>query len=187
MYPIQTCLYGACMCMYLFAHTHKIKQLLCCLYVPKNTYVSHFPMNSILFVLSLHDVCIYGTDTCILSVSCLYLVSIIPEFCAGFCAAADGFCTGFCAGFASPSARLHRSYIAFSPLSHRRRIVASHRRRIASLHEMQGTSLKLHSPVVQPTRCTLTEDADPEQRVLGEASMRSMRTYVDSEVMVESL
>jgi hypothetical protein len=65
---------------------------------------------------------------------------------------------------------------------HRRRIGASHRRRIASLHEMQGTSLKLHSSVVQPTRCTRTEDVDPEQRVLGEASMR---THV--EVMVERL
>jgi hypothetical protein len=62
---------------------------------------------------------------------------------------------------------------------HRRRIAASHRRCIASLHEMQGTSLKLHSSVVQPTRCTRTEDVDPELRVLGEASMR---THV--EVMV---
>ncbi len=48
---------------------------------------------------------------CILSVSCLYLVSIIPEFCAGFCAAAGGFCAGFCTGFcaiALPSARSAR-------------------------------------------------------------------------------
>jgi len=26
------------MCMYFFAHTYKISQLLCCLYVLKNTY-----------------------------------------------------------------------------------------------------------------------------------------------------
>jgi hypothetical protein len=57
------------------------------------------------------------------------------------------------------SARLHRCLscrIAVTSPSHRRRIAASHRHRIASLHEMQGTSLKLHSPVVQPTRCTRT-------------------------------
>ncbi len=38
MYPIQTCMYDVCMCMYFFAHTYKISQLLCCLYVLKNTY-----------------------------------------------------------------------------------------------------------------------------------------------------
>jgi hypothetical protein len=38
MYLIQTCLYDICMCMYLFAHTNKINQLVCCLYVLKNTY-----------------------------------------------------------------------------------------------------------------------------------------------------
>ena len=38
MYQIQTCLYDVCMCMYFFAHTYKISQLLCCLYVLKNTY-----------------------------------------------------------------------------------------------------------------------------------------------------
>jgi hypothetical protein len=38
MYQIQTCLYEVCMCMYFFAHTYKISQLLCCLYVLKNTY-----------------------------------------------------------------------------------------------------------------------------------------------------
>ncbi len=61
--------------------------------------------------------------------------------------------------------------------SHRRRIAVSHRRRIASLHEMQGTSLKLHPPVVQPTRCTRTKDVDPEQRVLGGASTRTHRSH----------
>ena len=38
MYQIQTCLYEVCMCMYFFAHTYKISQLLCCLYVLKDTY-----------------------------------------------------------------------------------------------------------------------------------------------------
>ncbi len=38
MYHIQTCLYDVCMCMYFFAHTYKISQLLCCLYVLKDTY-----------------------------------------------------------------------------------------------------------------------------------------------------
>jgi hypothetical protein len=160
-----------------------------CACICLNVYVSDSPMTSIVFVLSLYDVCISGKDTCILSILCLYLVSIIPEFCTGFCDAAGGFCAGFCTGFcagfcliASSSARSHRSYIAVTTPSHRRRIAALHRRRIASLHEMQGTSLKLHLSVVQPTRCTRTEDVDPEQRVLGEASMR---THV--EVMVERL
>jgi hypothetical protein len=103
-----------------------------CACICLNVYVSDYPMNSIMFVLSLYDVCISGTDTCILSVSCLYLASIISEFCAGFCAAAGCFCASFCAGFcagfcatALPSARSHRSYIAFSSPSHRRRIAAS--------------------------------------------------------------
>jgi hypothetical protein len=49
------------------------------------------------------------------------------------------------------ASQLHRRRIAVaSP----HRIAASHRRRIASLHEMQGTSLNLYSPVVQPTRCS---------------------------------
>ena len=155
-------------------HTDKSECACICL----NVYVFDSPINSIVLVLSLYDVCISGTDTCILSVSCLYLVSIISEFCAGFCA---GSCPGFCA-IESPSAWSHRSYIAVASPSHRRRIAASHRRRISSLHEMQGTSLKLHSPVMQPSRSTQTEDVDPEQRVLGEASMR---THV--EVMVERL
>ena len=38
MYSIQTCLYDVCMCMYLFAHTYKISQLLLCMYVLKDTY-----------------------------------------------------------------------------------------------------------------------------------------------------
>ncbi len=32
MNPIQTCLFDVCMCMYRFAHTYKINQLVCCLY-----------------------------------------------------------------------------------------------------------------------------------------------------------
>ena len=44
-------------------------------------------------------------------------------------------------------------------------------------------SLELHMPVVQPTRCTRTEEVEPRlQRALGEVMMR---TYV--EVMVERL
>ena len=38
MHLIQTCLYDVCICMYLFAHTYKISQLLCCLYVLQDTY-----------------------------------------------------------------------------------------------------------------------------------------------------
>ena len=38
MYLIQTCLYDVCMCMYFFPHTYEISQLLCCLYVLKDTY-----------------------------------------------------------------------------------------------------------------------------------------------------
>ncbi len=38
MYQIQTCLYDVCICMYLLAHTYKISQLLCCLYVLQDTY-----------------------------------------------------------------------------------------------------------------------------------------------------
>ena len=92
------------------------------------------------------------------------------------------------------SAPLHhrlRGRIAVASPSHRRiasaphRIgAASHRHRITSLHETQAlpTSLELHMPVVQPTRCTRTEEVDPQQRALGEVMMR---TYV--EVMVERL
>jgi hypothetical protein len=92
------------------------------------------------------------------------------------------------------STRLHRRLrgrIAVASPSHRRRIAASHRSRIASpQHRIAAqnagdlpTSLELHMPVVQPTRCTRTEEVEPrQQRALGEVMMR---TYV--EVMVERL
>jgi hypothetical protein len=93
------------------------------------------------------------------------------------------------------SARLHRRLrgrgIAVASPLHRRRIAASHRSRIASpQHRIAAqnagdlpTSLELHMPVVQPTRCTRTEEVEPrQQRALGEVMMR---TYV--EVMVERL
>jgi cysteine sulfinate desulfinase/cysteine desulfurase-like protein len=43
-----------------------------CVYICLNVYVSDSHMDSIVFVLSLYDVCISGTETCILSVSCQY-------------------------------------------------------------------------------------------------------------------
>jgi len=63
----------------------------------------------------------------------------------------------------SPSVQSHRRRIAVASPSHRRRIAASHRRRIASLATPGDlpTSLELHLPVVQPTRCTRTEEVGP--------------------------
>ena len=63
----------------------------------------------------------------------------------------------------SPSVHSHRRRIAVASPSHRRRIAASHRRRIASLATPGDlpTSLELHLPVVQPTRCTRTEEVGP--------------------------
>jgi hypothetical protein len=49
-------------------HTDKSE----CAYICLNVYVSDSTMDCIVFVLSLYDVCISGTDTCILSVSCQY-------------------------------------------------------------------------------------------------------------------
>ncbi len=43
-----------------------------CAYICLNVYVSDSPMDSIVFVLSLYDVCISGTEACIVSVSCQY-------------------------------------------------------------------------------------------------------------------
>ena len=63
----------------------------------------------------------------------------------------------------SPSVHSHRRRIAVASPSHRRRIAASHRRRIASLATPGDlpTSLELHLPVVQPTRCSRTEEVGP--------------------------
>ncbi len=49
-------------------HTDKSECACICL----NVYVSDSLIDSIVFVLSLYDVCISGTETCILSVSCQY-------------------------------------------------------------------------------------------------------------------
>jgi hypothetical protein len=92
------------------------------------------------------------------------------------------FCAGFCAGFcASPSARSHRSRMAIASQSHRRRIAAMRPHRIAKASRRWRLA-ELHLPVVHPTRCTQTEDVEPQQWALCEAMMR---THVA--VMVERL
>ena len=99
-------------------HTDKSE----CAYICLNVYVSDSLMDSILFVLSLYDVCISGTETCISSVSCLYLVSIILES-APVSAPPP-------AVSAPGSARLHRRLrgrIAVTSSSHRRIASAPHR------------------------------------------------------------
>ena len=66
--------------------------------------------------------------------------------------------------------------------SHCRIVSAAHRIAARNAGELP-TLLELHMPVVQPTRCTRTEEVEPQQQwALGEVMMR---TYV--EVMVERL
>jgi hypothetical protein len=66
--------------------------------------------------------------------------------------------------------------------SHRRIASAAHRIAAQNAGELP-TSLELHMPVVQPTRCTRTEEVELQQQwALGEVMMR---TFV--EVMVERL
>jgi hypothetical protein len=57
-------------------------------------------------------------------------------------------------------------------LSHRPNASAPHRVAARTAGDLQ-TSLELHLQVGQPTRCTRTEDVEPQQRVLGEAWMRT--------------
>ncbi len=53
---------------------------------------------------------------------------------------------------------------------------APHRVTVRNVGDLP-TSLELHLPVVQPTRCTRTEEVDPQKRALGEALML---THVES-------
>jgi hypothetical protein len=107
--------------------------------------------------------CIFARNTCI--------------YCVGFC---SGLCADFCAGFcavASPSALSHRSRVAVASPLHRS--IASQPHRVAG---DLPTLLELHLPVVYPTRCTRTEEVEPQPWALCEAMMR---THV--KVMVERL
>jgi hypothetical protein len=85
--------------------------------------------------------------------------------------------SGFCA---SPSARSHRSRIAIASPLHRR--IASPPHRVAG--ELP-TSLELHLPVVHPTRCTRTEEVEPQQWALGEAMMRTHVEVKGCDAMIQ--
>ncbi len=83
------------------------------------------------------------------------------------------------------SVRLHRRLrgrITVASPSRCRRIASAPHRVAARNAGDLPTSLELHMPVVQPTRCTRTEEVEPQQRALGEAMIR---THV--EVIVERL
>jgi hypothetical protein len=85
------------------------------------------------------------------------------------------------AGFAPP--RPHPKAVGGAAGWHCSRIASPQHRVAAQNAGDMPTSLELHMPVVQPTRCTRTEEVEPrQQRALGEVMMR---TYV--EVMVERL
>jgi hypothetical protein len=126
--------------------------------------------------------CIYVQVFCkkYLHIPTALCVTILLYFARNTCIYCAGFCAGFCA-VASPSARTHRRRIAVASPSHRHIASAPHRVAARNAGDLP-TSLELHMPVVQPTRCTRTEEVEPQQRALGEAMMR---THV--EVMVERL
>jgi hypothetical protein len=73
--------------------------------------------------------------------------------------------------------------IAVASLLHRRRIaVASPPHRVAG--ELP-TSLELHLPVVHPTRCTRTEEVEPQQWALGEAMTRTHVEVKGCDAMIQ--
>jgi hypothetical protein len=76
---------------------------------------------------------------------------------------------GFCSGFAPVSEHRHlRCRIAVIVVAS-----PSHRRIASPPHRVAGelpTSLKLHLPAVHPTRCTRTEEVQPQQWALSDAA-----------------
>jgi hypothetical protein len=77
--------------------------------------------------------------------------------------------------------RLRGRIAVASPSHHRRIALAPHSVAARNAGDLP-TSLELHMPVVQPTRCTRTEEVEPQQLAMGEAMMRT-----HDEVIVERL
>ena len=111
--------------------------------------------------------------------TCTYLQIPTVGMCRYLTVFFSGFCAGFCA-VASPPARLHRRRIAIA-LPHR--IGAASRRCTKRRRLADFIRITFASGAADPLHA---EEVEPQQRALGEATMRSiMRALV--EVMVERL